>query len=111
MKSIPSRLLCHCAEAISSSEPDLWGKVTEEVVANLNHVRLVREEKLAIDKQNNQVRQDAALYYDCKISKPAEFDFTKIDCIRHNNINYRIISVKPCEEFNRLHHIEVKLAL
>ena len=111
MKPIPKRLLCHLAEAIKCGSPDLWGKSTEEVVAQLQYVRLVREEKLVVDKQNNQVRQEAILYFDCTNSLPSNFDFATADRIRHNGIDYRIINVKPMTAFDKVHHYEVSLTI
>ena len=74
MKPIPRSLLIHTA-AVVAEKTDRWGEISETSTETLKYVRIEPTESYTSDKQNNRVKVDAVMYYDCRNSSPSNFKF------------------------------------
>ena len=109
MNPIPKKLLIHTAAAIEKGEPDMWGKCEDVNRTELTFVRVEPSSSLRISKDNNQVQFAAVLFYDCRNSCPAGYDFSHADKIEYNGQQYNILGVKELYDEKKLHHLEVEL--
>ena len=109
MKPIPKKLLIHTAAAIEKGEPDMWGKCEDVERTELSFVRVEPSSSLRISKDNNQVQLAAVLFYDCRNSQPAGYDFSHVDKVEYDGQQYNILSVKRLYDEAKLHHLEVEL--
>lgn len=66
---------------------------------------------LRISKSNEQVQLAAVLFYDCRNSRPKNFDFSRADRIKFEGAQYNIVSVQRHYDDKKLHHLEVELCL
>lgn len=111
MKPIPKRLLIHSAYAVELGEPERWGEQKEENRKRLSYLRFESYSNLRLSKNNEQVQLAGVLFYDCKNSRPRNYDFSHTDKIVIDGVQYNIVSVqKHCDE-RGLHHLEVELCL
>lgn len=111
MKPIPKRLLIHSAYAIQLGEPERWNDPPEIGRTKLSYIRIEPSSTLRISKTNEQVQLAGVLFYDCKNSRPRNYDFSHTDKIEIDGVQYNIVSVqKHCDE-RGLHHLEVELCL
>lgn len=109
MKPIPRSLLIHTA-AVVAEKTDRWGEISETSTETLNYVRIEPTESYTSDKQNNQVKVDAVMYYDCRNSKPPNFRFVPGAKVIFEKTEYRIASIKRYDA-NAPHHYEIGLSL
>lgn len=107
MRPIPLKLLCHTA-ILHTVTTDKWGVATTFDVG-LNRIRVIPSSEVITDKQNNQVKLSAVLFYDCFSSVPNNIDWSNYDKLSYSGNTYDIISIKAFTAANRKHHIEVGL--
>lgn len=111
MKPIPKNLLIHSAYAIKLGEPERWEAPPEIEWTKLSHIRIERSSALRISKTNEQVQPAAVLFYDCRNSRPGNFDFSHADKIETDGVQYNIMSIERHYDDKKLHHLEVELCL
>lgn len=111
MKPIPKKLLIHSASAVIHGEPDKWGNKPIESTTQLSHVRVDPSSSLSLNNRNEQVRLSAVLFFDCKNSRPAGFDFEHTQKIVYGGQEYNIVQISKFFDESRLHHYEVELCL
>lgn len=109
MRPIPKKLLIHAVTLSRLSGNDRWGKDTELVVEELDHVRMEPSDRVIRDKNNAEVQLAATLFYDCKNSRPAGVEFQTDDIIAFNEEKFRVQSVEPLYDERCLHHYELGL--
>lgn len=111
MKPIPKSLLIHTAEAITHGETDMWNEQTENCRTKISFVRLEPSSALKLNSQNEQIQLNAVLIFDCRNSRPRNFDFSSADRIEADGNQYRIVSIDKLYDGKKLHHLEVGLCL
>lgn len=111
MMRIPRQLLIHSAYADSGTTKDMWGAESYKTRTELSFIRVAATTKLSMDKSNNQVQLSAVLIYDCRSSRPRNFDFNIVDRIVFSGTSYRIVRIDPKYDGRQLHHYEVELAI
>lgn len=111
MKPIPKTLLIHSAFAIELTEREGWDEPSEKKRTELSRLRIEPSSTLRISKSNQQVQLAAVLFYDCRLSRPKDFDFSRADKIEFEGEQYNIVSVQKQYDHKRLHHLEVELCL
>lgn len=111
MKPIPKSLLIHSATAVEKGAPDLWGNRADEKRTRLSRIRIEPSSALSLSKSNEQIRLAAILFYDCRNSCPAGYDFSHTDKIEIGKKQYDIVNVQTLYDERRLHHLEVELCL
>lgn len=111
MKPIPKNLLIHSACAIELSEREGWNESTEKNRTELSRLRIEPSSTLRISKSNQQVQLAAVLFYDCRNSRPKDFDFSCVDKIELEGEQYNIVSIQKQYDDKGLHHFEVELCL
>lgn len=111
MKPIPKNLLIHSAYAVELSEREGWDEPTEKNRTKLSQLRIKPSSTLRITKSNQQVQLAAVLFYDCRNSRPKNFDFSGVDKIEFEGEQYNIVSIQKQYDDKRLHHVEVELCL
>lgn len=111
MKPIPKNLLIHSACAVELSERVEWNEPTEEKRTELSRLRIEPSSTIRISKSNQQVQLAAVLFYDCRNSRPKDFDFSRADKIEFEGEQYNIVSIQRHYDNKKLHHVEVELCL
>ena len=109
MKPIPKKLLIHTAAVIEKGEPDMWDKCEDVNRTELTFVRVQPSSSLRISKDNEQVQLAAVLFYDCRNSRPAGYDFSHADKVEYDGQQYNVMNVKRLSDEKGLHHLEVEL--
>jgi len=110
MKPIPRMLLIHTVTVLSDISKDTWGNETFGTKTVISNVRIEPKSKLIIDKQNNQVKISGLMFYDMVNSSPA-YSFEETDKIEFHGNMYNIAFLKKQYDANKLHHLEIGLAL
>lgn len=109
MRPIPRKLLINTADVVTETT-DRWGEVTGENKVTLNLVRIEPSSSITVDKQNSQIKVDAVMYYDCRLSQPADFKFVLGAKVVFDGTDYRITTIKRYNT-NIPHHYEIGLSL
>lgn len=111
MKPIPKNLLIHSAYAIKLGEPERWEAAPEIGRTKLSRIRMEPSSTLRISKTNEQVQLSGVLFYDCRNSRPKDYDFSHADKIEIDGVQYNIVGVQKHYDDKKLHHLEVELCL
>lgn len=109
IKPLPISLLVHTCE-IKSKQKDRWGAVTNESSTQLTHIRIEPKADIVYAKDNEQIKPEATLYYDCRLSAPIDFKFKLGDKVIFEDCEYRIVTIKRYTT-NVPHHYEVGLSI
>ena len=109
MRPIPRKLLIHTADVVTETT-DRWGEVTGTNTVTMSLVRIEPSSSITIDKQNSQIKVDAVMYYDCRLSQPADFKFVLGAKVVFEGTDYRIATIKRFNT-NIPHHYEIGLSL
>ena len=75
----------------------------------INFVRIEPSSKVIKDKNNNEIQLAAALFFDCKNSKPKNILFEEGDIVVFNNQKHKIQLIEPLFDEKKLHHYEIGL--
>ncbi|MCM1055539.1 MAG: minor capsid protein [Bacteroides sp.] len=111
MKPIPKSWLIHTACAVELKEREGWEEPSERKRTELSRIRVEPSSNLRISKSNIQVQLSAVLFYDCRNSRPRDFDFSRADKVEYDGEQYDIVSVQKHYDDRKLHHMEVELCL
>ena len=109
MRAIPKRLLIHNVTLVHPARKDRWGKEVPGTQTELDHVRLEPSSKIVKDKDNNEIQLAAALFFDCKNSRPKGVQFELDDQVIFNGQKHRLQLIEPLYDGSRLHHYEMGL--
>ena len=109
MRQIPKRLLIHSADYYKKPVKDRWGKEGEPNKTLLSFVRIEPSSTITRDKNNQEIKLSAVLFYDCKNSRPRGLKIAEDDVIIFNGQQLKVVSVDPCYDEGRLHHYEIGL--
>ena len=109
MRQIPKRLLIHSVNFCKKPVKDSWGKEEEPKKTPLSFVRIEPSSTITRDKNNQEIKLSAVLFYDCKNSRPKDLKIAEDDLIVFNGQKLKVVSVDPCYDERRLHHYEIGL--
>lgn len=90
-------------------EEDRWGNTELVDEQTLTHVRLEPSSKVVRDKSGVEIQLAAALFYDCRNSRPQGVEFATDDIITFNDQKHRLVLVEPLYDGEKLHHYELGL--
>lgn len=110
MKPIPKTLLIHSAELYAEKEGG-WQEQEQTKIAALSCIRIEPCSKLAQTDSNRSVTLEAALFYDCRNSSPANVEFKQGQRLKFGEVIYKVETVERLYDNKRLHHLEVGLCL
>lgn len=108
MRPIPRQLLIHNADLLTPTGTDIWHETTYQSVS-LARVRVDPSTKLVRSKDNTEVQLSAVLIYDCRNSRPQGVCIAAGQCVDWGGTRYRVATVEPLYDGQRLHHWEVGL--
>lgn len=109
MRQIPKRLLIHSADFYKKPVKDRWGKEEDHEKTPLSFVRIEPSSTITRDKNNQEIKLSAVLFYDCKNSLPKGLKIAEDDVIVFNGQKLKAVSVDHCYDDRRLHHYEIGL--
>lgn len=109
MRYIPREMLIHWAEIRSPLSEDSFGNVIWSEAAKLEFIRIDEENKVGFSGMNKPDSGSALLIYDCRSSRPRDFEFSPGQQISFGGREYTVSAVKRLYEKKRLHHIEAEL--
>ena len=108
MKPIPKSLLIHSA-ALRDVGEDEWQNEKVQSSTALMWVRIEPMSKLVTSSNNRTVTLSAALFYDCRNSRPAGVEFKQGQRLIFGGREYTVETVEELYDHGKLHHLEVGL--
>ena len=109
IKAIPRSVLIHSVVYKKEETADRWGEKAEKEKFELSFVRMEPSRRIVRDKNNAEIQLSAALFYDCRNSRPRGMEFAVDDVIIFNGQKHRVQLVEPLYDGERLHHYELGL--
>lgn len=109
MRPIPRSLLIHSAVLYEERE-NSWQERELVELAKLTHIRVEPASKMMITSDNRSVTLSATLFYDCRNSLPT-VEFKPGYIVEFGGRKYRVETVEPLYDRQKLHHLEVGLCL
>lgn len=109
MRPIPKKLLIHTVTLSHPAGKDRWGKKISGGDTVVHRVRMEPSRNIVKDKDNNEIRLAATLFFDCKNSRPADIVFALDDIITFIGQKHQVKQVEPLYDGQRLHHYEIGL--
>ncbi len=106
MHAIPKKLLIHDIVKYKEKK-DRWGDGTPVSEQGIENVRVEPSSRVIRDKNNAEVQLAATLFYDCRNSQPRGVEWKTDDIVAFNGEKYRVQTVEPLYDGNRLHHYEI----
>jgi hypothetical protein len=107
MRPIPKSYLCHTVTVTTLTPGNGWDIPGEEIRHTLKYVRIEPSRTRILTKDNTEIQLTGILFYDCRNSKPANFQFQTGQMISFFGNSYTVTSIEPLYERGKLHHLEI----
>lgn len=107
MRPIPKKYLCHTATVIDPDITNGWDFLSPSDTEMLTKIRIEPSSARILGKDNTEIKLAGVLFYDCRNSRPKNFNFAEGQRVFYGGEFFTVVSIEPLFSGRRLHHYEI----